>query len=378
MEYLIEYVGRGLNDSGPMAVTVTHGGRSREVIGPWVGFGISDPHMARFLAQIEMEIEAGVLKVDGTGEPHELDLHPADYGIADDQWRKSCTWQTLNGRDLYCLAVYIADKTIQSVRQLANGMAAYETDLGTCTACRIPDERLSCDGLSHVKMYPHQALGGGKLHHPARIWGAACRLGNSEIENVDGCRPGVNHCWHRVVSMGSHVEASDNGFHLLEAFDFLDSEWRHRHPGQRLFGPTSVAEASQLTQPVESRADFADQVVRLGQLLQGFKVDGSLFSAKAKSGALDRLRQWCEEHAPSGVGPVDELVAVNRLRNSLSHTDPPKVAQALARFSIGYPPSSYDEAWRAVVSHVAKAVRELRQALAEDDLAVESAEHLND
>ena len=154
-----------------------------------------------------------------------------------------------------------------------------------------------------------------------------------------------------------------DGLHLLEAFDFLDSEWRHLNPGKRLVVPTAIAEAAQLTGPVLTRADFRDQVVRVGELLQSLRVEGALFEAKAASGAIERLRQWCEQHAPGGVGPVDRLAKINTLRNALSHPDPPKLTAALESINVSYLRDSWAEAWQRVMAHVDTALRDLRREI---------------
>ena len=348
-----------------MGFRVHHGEQQRVVTGPWKAAGdeLPNSHMARLLQQLHAELRGGLVDVDGTLADHALELDSAEFELASDRWEKECVWQHDVGRDLYCTAVHRDAATAAVIHELGD-QAGYETDLSTCHACEIPDERLLCAAFSHAKVYPDITMGPGKYGHPKEILSASCRLGHDIIvESPEDCRPGGHKCWHQTVVEERWSPLPTDGLHLLEAFDFLDSEWRHRHSGKPLVVPTSIAEAAQLIKPVLTRADFRDQVVRVGELLQKLKVEGTLFDTKAASGAVERLRQWCEQHAPGGVGPVDRLAEINTLRNALSHPDPPKLAAALESINISYPPDSWAEAWQGVMAHVDTALRDLRREI---------------
>ncbi|MDG2025942.1 MAG: hypothetical protein P8J50_02430 [Acidimicrobiales bacterium] len=360
MPYRIEFDGP---QQSKMMLRVKDGGNQRVLTAPWTAsVGLPDSHMVRFLKQAHDELQAEIVEVDGRTADHQLELNPAEYGLADVHWQKRCAWQHEDGRDLYCTAIQQDQDSIQWIYSVGDRLG-YETDLATCQACAIPDERLLCDGFSHAKVYPKTTMGPGKAGHPEQISGASCRLGNSEVDSPEECRPSGNHCWHQIATVQSWEPVATSGLHLLEAFDFLDSEWRHRYPSNPLVVPTSLAEAAQLTDPVQTRQQFSIQVGRVGELVQKLKVDGGLFTEKARKGAVERLRQWCDEHAPAGVAAVDELAKINTLRNAVSHTDPASLADALNDIGISYPPESWSEAWQHVISRIESALRELRREI---------------
>lgn len=350
-----------------LAVHVYKGDRRRVLVGPWSGEGLADAPMIRFLRQVHDEVQAGLVQVGGIIEHHHLQLEIDDYSSSRADAERACSWQKERGRDLYCVAAHYSETNASVIRELPDGQFALETDLATCSSCMVPDDRVLCDGFSHPKMSPHMAMGGGKLGQPSRIHRATCRLGSEEIRSPSECRPGGNSCWYQSIDPDTSSTPSVDGFHLLEAFDFIDSEWRHRNPGHRLVLPTSIAEAALITQDVHTRADFRDQVVRVGELLQSFKINGNLFEAKAKAGPLERLGQWCEEHAPNGLNAVSRLMAVNHIRNAFSHTDPPRTKAALAVVGIEFPPPSWTTAWRDLMSFLDAALRDLRREIVATD-----------
>ncbi len=327
-------------------------------LAPKASFGLADAHVVHAIGQLERELDACLIDV-AHPDDHHLDIDVVEYGYADDTWGKQCSWRTRLGRDYYCGAVWRTETAEAFIRTLSDGTQAFETDMETCRTCQVPDDRLICDALTHLKMSPKRTGGPGKLGQPEGITNATCQAGEPAVSDPSGCRPGKNACWHRTYTPTEPEPPRADGMHVLEAFDFLDSAWRLRH-GQRILNPTSLSEVARLADPVTSLAGFKDNVVRLGELLQKLKIHGDLIDGPSPKGSLERLEKWCEQNSIDASDAVKRLAIVNDLRNALSHTDPPKRATSLAQIGIEYPPISWSQAWYILAGHVYSALRQLR------------------
>lgn len=309
-EYKIELTTNNFHSEGgaPIpgpAFRVHRAQHGRVAVAPqWPHLGVPEAGLIRLLQELRHDLASGQIDVDGRIDLYPLTIPPAEYGIADDRWEKRCAWRLDTGRDLHCAAVSTENHTAQAV-SVVEGQMVLETDLVTCRRCEVQDERLLCDAFSHPKNAVDGSLGEEKPGHPHELFGATCRQGNPEIADAGECRPGGNHCWHQEVEVTVGALQPAGAVQLLEAFDFLDSEWRHTYPAQRLVRITSIAETAQLLSPVNTRDDFMKHVGRLGEVLQKLRVDGGLFEESAERGSLKRLGQWANEHAPAALPAIE-------------------------------------------------------------------------
>jgi hypothetical protein len=157
-----------------------------------------------------------------------------------------------------------------------------------------------------------------------------------------------------------------------EAFDFLASVWRNV-TGHHLFEVRRVSPASELTTPVETRADFSSRMSALGDVMKAIRVDNSLIDPAAAKGlaedsSLGRLKLAVQKLLVSpdldvALAALSVLQDVVRVRTALQHqsanTDLPT---ALAMLGIAYP-VEWSHAWELMRHRVVDALRDLRHAL---------------
>ncbi|MBV8757606.1 MAG: hypothetical protein JO257_10035 [Deltaproteobacteria bacterium] len=279
---------------------------------------------------------------------------------------KQCAHQQRRGADLFCLAAERgpANDDIPTERR------ASTTQHACNKLCALPDKSLLCSNFVHLQIVMAAA------YPPAPIVGPrVCEVGNQpkiEVQPI-ACIPGGHDCWRRVFDLGKPAE--DVPLHPLalnEALDFLSWVWRAKFPASqtKLIHLASATSAAEVVLPCETVEAFRSRMNALADLLDSLKVDASLTSSPGQvNGTLNRLQHTLRTHLPQAeFERADVAIAIVRnavdLRNALHHTDAGRKAPAAARkLGLDWPPLDWTRAWARVRDSVARAVRELRQAI---------------
>jgi hypothetical protein len=405
MRYTITFepedFGPGANWSQAAAVRVRpKGSAASRLVGlrrtRQVGTLDSETAMAWLLERVRALVEVGDLDFSSeissvewvdirTSEVTELTL----FG----QRGKTCSWKYPTGRELYCTAA--AEPRPDSGRMalaritrdgptppkdadyvVVDGRYGAPTHEANCVSCDVPDEGLLCANFSH----PRKSVDfNSRLVNSGVV--AICRKGENlavlpyDAESSDllpsMCRPGQNDCWERVISTGSITPTSTPATTaVLEAFDHLNAVWRANYGGIRVLRLKSAEETGGLALGAETKLDFANQVVRIGELISNLIVDGSLLPAPAEgkrlpAGGIARLRLWastCVEEIdrPIAEAAIERLAAVMKVRQCFGHSDPADLARAFGLCGIEFPPTSWEKSWAALQNLTISALRELR------------------
>lgn len=274
--------------------------------------------------------------------------------------RKHCSHQQRRSGDLFCVA---AEKS-QGGRS--------RTTLHACeTQCALPDTRSLCSGFVHLEV----AMAGSMTAAPAPVlMSRICEMGHqSRIEEPTvRCTPDGHDCWRRVLDLTTKTaEVPLPPLALNEALDFLSWVWRAKFDkAQKLIQLASASPAAEIGQACSSPEEFLSRMNAIKELIDAVKIDAQLTpGVKASDGTLTRLELALSANLPQlefdrakrGIGVLRDAV---NLRNGLIHSASGQKAPAGARgFNIDWPPANWGDAWERVRDQLARAVRDIRQAI---------------
>ncbi len=277
---------------------------------------------------------------------------------------KTCEYQLADGRDLYCSAAALTDKTVVGMVGLRK---VAPTNRATCNRCALPDTDMVCSHLHHPRVVGAQ-LDQGELDRS--LGGARCDLGNPEIGEPARCKPGGNHCWERVVETRSNgATAATTPLMLHEAFDFLDVVWQVAF-GRPLLDLKATAGPGRLASSPTTREEVMSAASDLSDIFARFDVPDSVLNDAGKKipkgQTLDRLEAallWHPELDNNRVtDAIRVLQAANQSRNGMQHTAAAaRGLAALARLGVETPVTDWKSAWSLIRSAVVKALTDLRE-----------------
>lgn len=156
---------------------------------------------------------------------------------------------------------------------------------------------------------------------------------------------------------------------LLDALDHLDAEWKIRTK-DRLFLHPRLASAGNLTQPVNSAAEFESACAAFADLLN--QIDPR--SSSKPNGALNqlesRLRELRGERAGRATAAVQTLRQIVHIRVGQQHSGVhPYTQEQAARNALGLPAISSDwqDDWNRVRAAAVDSLRVLREEITTPD-----------
>ncbi len=277
---------------------------------------------------------------------------------------KTCEYQLVDARDLYCSAAGPTDKTVVGTVGLRK---VAPTNRATCNRCPLPDTDMVCSHLHHPRVVGAQ-LQEGELSRS--LGGATCDLGNPEIGEPALCKPGGNHCWERVVETRSNdATSATTPLMLHEALDFLDVVWQLTF-GRPLLDLKATGGPGRLASSPTTREEVMSAASDLSDIFARFDVpDEVLNDAGAripKGQTLDRLEAALLTRSETDKNRVSVamrvLQAANQSRNGMQHSGAAaKGLAALSRLGVETPVTDWKSAWGLIRSAVVKALIDLRE-----------------
>jgi hypothetical protein len=269
---------------------------------------------------------------------------------------KDCSYQIVDGRDLYCAAATPEDET--QVGSVGIRIIA-PTSRPLCAGCAMPDADFVCSNLHHPRVYGIRVQGATGRR---TLSGAICDAGRQEIDNPGGCHAAGHDCWERVV--GEPVAAPVEPVSLSalpQAFDHLDAAWRLAFENRHLLERTALASAAGLAAPCTNLEEFRNRLSDLSAVLKTLRVADELIPAGTKTPGDhslqridDSLSARLEEDSRVALrDALGRLRLITRVRAAGQH--PSGVAAELpgvyAALGISYPPQDFNEAWGTIRAH---------------------------
>lgn len=324
--------------------------------------------VARFGLQRAKEMLEREAEFEGI---HTIRVQPQDMAdVVRLYLSKTCTYQVLNGRDLFCSVASPGDETAvatDGIRRLA------PTTRAVCLACNLPATDFICSHLSHPQI--------GGLRSEGRVERAMmlpplCDLGlPGVIDNATLCRAGGHSCWRAVVEPQDVEPAVPHSpVALAEAFDDLDAIWRLAFGKEkRLLFVKRAGDVVGLTQPCATPDEFDSRMSDLTQMVKSLHVLDELLPealrGTPKEESLNRLAAVMEARLPPEergrvVHAIAILRAVTGIRVAAQHSDAAvKQPAGLHTLGIAFPIRNYGEAWDRIRSQTVGAFYEIREAI---------------
>jgi hypothetical protein len=319
------------------------------------------------VAHAEERLRLGSLPVPPPRETYKLSLTQGDLAILRRMVeQKTCEYQVLSGRDLFCSAASADDGTIagtQGLRSLA------PTSGPLCKECNMPDSDFICSRFSHPGVNAPVPYRQRRLHR------AFCEEGKPEIETQPGlCYAGGHRCWKRIVEPAAErspaVPYSPRDLPI--ALDFLDAIWKQAF-GSPLLRLRSVEKTAALSLPCGTRDEFTSRLGDLNELLKLIHVSDNILPREQQQEidprhTFKRMAVCLKARIEDGADrenidtAINDLAWINTVRNKLTHGGS-ELAVALNQLSIKYPITDYAQAWDQVRSRAALALTTIRSAL---------------
>ncbi len=311
-----------------------------------------------------------------TRENLEFELQePELVMIAELALAKSCDYQVSRGRDLFCSA---ADKHADETRVSEEGARALApTSRPLCRRCELPDTDFICSHLLFPRVVGSILLEGTSDPMVAtfkrRLLGSFCDIDEKCVGTGANCRPGGNPCWERQVSPEAPRAATPvSPRELPTALDFLDVTWRLAF-GRPLLRIRSAESVAGLVLPCSTRADFAQRLSELADLIKLMDIADDLLSDDKKtlnkSETLNRIRAAIalrsgEEQAKRSDEAIKALQAINKARWAHQHSAASAdLPVALTELGIRYPIEDYGQAWAAVRALAVESLSVIRKVV---------------
>jgi hypothetical protein len=283
---------------------------------------------------------------------------------------KTCSYQSRQGRDLYCTAASPQDET--AMARSGAGVIA-PTSRAVCKRCDLPDTDYICSHLSHPQV---SGVRQGYLYTRQMFTPPLCDLGRSEIQQATACRAGGNSCWRYAVDppeAAAPVLVAPR--ELPDAFDHLDAVWRLAFDRSPLLRLRRAADVAGLAQTCTTADEFEGRLSDLCDVLKRLEVDDKLLPGTdiPKDESFRRITSLIEKRLP---GPENEMAlqaiqtlrAVVDLRNAAQHSPAAeKLPTALAKLGLRFPVTNYGETWDQVRAKTIDALAAIREAI--DSLA---------
>jgi hypothetical protein len=285
---------------------------------------------------------------------------------------KSCDYQRLIGREVFCSAASPEDK---SVTFQEGPVRLAPTTRQLCRGCDLPATELVCVHLAHPTVNPRPNLLSGVAIQRFMASGY-CELGKNMNDYGANCRAGGNDCWERKIEADLDVASVPySPLELPIAFDFLNVIWE-RFCKRALFTKASFQKPAALSLPCRSRDEFVVRIGDLNELLRKMDVPDELMPDDNKCSGkqpiqerekLNRLlaclrgKLSSDEHEQV-TRAVDSLKAINVVRNKITHGGA-ELLDALRSLGIKYPISDYSQSWDRIRSKAAEALTLIRSSL---------------
>jgi hypothetical protein len=279
---------------------------------------------------------------------------------------KTCDYQVLSGRELFCSGASPNDKAVMGTvgrRRIA------PTSRPICKQCNLPDTDYLCSNLTHPQVMGSGAIGGTQR----QLVGAYCEIGQSEIGDPSGCRAGRHHCWRRIVEPRpeSAPAVPYSPRELPTALDFLNAVWE-RAFGRPLLRLRSVEKTAALSLGCATHDEFRARLDDLNELFKLIDIPDELLDEngrqiekqqtfKRMTACLEtRIKDEAERERVSDA--IGDLRAMNTVRNKLAHGGA-ELVEALSQLRIEYPMRDYARAWDTVRAKTAEALTTVRSTL---------------
>lgn len=304
-------------------------------------------------------IERGLHEGEFTQELNSIDLGLEDFETLRRMAReKSCDYQTIEGRDLFCSA----SSHLDSAKIVQVGLRFFaSTSAHLCLECTLPDKKDLCSHLGHAKVSYHPL--GGRF-----VDGAECGLRKPGIKVPAACAAGGNDCWVRTVRPRFEDRAPVYQVPMLtQALDLLDAIWRLRFDQKgRLLRLRSVANAGVLEMTCSNSEEFQVRLSALADIFESLQIDSNLVKDKdiKAEQTFKRMKAVLkgaiadEPGLNSAFSAIQKLEALNELRVAFQHTDT-KANRVRAQLDLGiqfYPDVSWKQVWDDLRSRIVLAL----------------------
>jgi hypothetical protein len=142
------------------------------------------------VSEVECRLRNGPRPEVGTHNVEGLELDEAHVAqIEQLATLKSCGYQLVRGRELFCSAAAPTDATVH--RRF--GMAP--TSHPICNICDFPDDAYRCSQLTHPSVIGIRAM----TPTSRRFTSASCEIGSRNIATPSLCHAGGHNCWQYIV-----------------------------------------------------------------------------------------------------------------------------------------------------------------------------------
>lgn len=315
--------------------------------------------------RIETGLQAGAFSSEPTSEHQVMTVEQDDlFHLEALLVEKTCHYQVVEDRDLYCSAAAEADSSVVGLlglRRLA------PTTRPICRECNLPTTEVICSHLLHPSVTVLNPIGSPRTRF---VNAALCDKGRSEVDQDPGaCRANGHACWERIV--GAAEVASEpvvSPLALPEQLDFLDAVWQvaFRRPLLQLGGATHVAG---LALGCRTREEFTARLTNLAGALDSLDVPPDLLPLdEGKRGALNRVETFALQQA-GGDSEAQERIEASvtvlrnlvRIRVGLQHGDAAKrLPHHFSQLQLPYPPTDWATTWNQVQARAVDALARLR------------------
>jgi hypothetical protein len=274
---------------------------------------------------------------------------------------KQCRYQLSDRGDLFCGAGWNGGV----------GRRRLETSVAICSACDLPDARLLCSNLRHLRVSERESVEGKTLLALA----AECDIGRAEARQQPrrcAVLGGLACSERRVDPVPRAPVASISPLSIHESIDYFGAVWVNafKTPLLRL---SVVAPGGVLATPCTGHQDFQAKLSALGEVFNSFHiqhedpaVSGSLALMRAK------LRAWGAEKGatPEDIASMERAVGVLQqtlaLRAGQQHgTARERFERAVRSLGLSLPPPSYSDAWNRLQVALHDGLGELRRFIRE-------------
>jgi len=292
--------------------------------------------------------------------------------IMDFRREKSCDFQRLMGRSLFCSAASPEDKRVTFQE---GPVRLAPTTRTLCRGCDLPATLLVCTHLAHPMVNPLPNSPSGVINKRFTASGY-CELGKEMHGYGALCRAGCNDCWIREMEYPQDIPSvTFSPRDLPVAFDFLNVIWE-RFFKLPLFAKASFQKPATLSLACGSGDEFSMRVNDLNELLRKMEVPDELLpednraSGKQPIQAVEKLIRLSaclrSRLDPGGqelvARAINILKAINVVRNKIAHGGA-ELVDALRFLSIKHPISDYSDSWDRIRSKAAEALTMIRSSV---------------
>jgi hypothetical protein len=280
---------------------------------------------------------------------------------------KACTYQVREQHGLYC----VARTRTRTIEYDVAGVSAVPTSRPRCLACELPDTRMVCSQLVHVRVANGLTP---TTQDIATISQAMCELDRSEVRQAGSCHAAGHRCWQRTLDVEPPGPAPTSPLGLPESFDVLDTTWRLVFGKKRRFvSPGTLLSVAALGQDCADRAEFESRLSALADIIDAIRVEDDLLppglTNAQKQGTINRLSECllatlsADQHSQIHKA-IRTLRLVRQARNAMQHGKVEGGLLAkLAVLGIHDAPPNWRGAWDLVRAHTSDALAILRVEL---------------